>query len=256
MPITCWTFAAGGLALSGIFPFAGFWSKDEIVFVAGEARHGTGPAPGWLGWIVWLAALVTVVVTAWYATRLWLRTFFGAPRGLAAEHPHEPPWPMRAPVVVLAVPSALLGFVAFVPGFGRALGGTGSTLVNLGPEALLPLACLALGAGGAWLVWRRDPEADPARALGPARTVFAEAFYLDAVQDALVVRPVTALARTVRRTDESIVDGAVEGTGAGTLGLGGLLARAHRATLPAAATAVLAGAILLGVAAVVLGVGR
>ena len=67
-----------------------------------------------------------------------------------------------------------------------------------------------------------------------------------------MVRPVFALARAVRRTDESIVDGAVEGTGTGAVGLGGLVAGWHRAGLPRAATAVLGGALVLGLAAIVL----
>jgi NADH-quinone oxidoreductase subunit L len=79
--------------------------------------------------------------------------------------------------------------------------------------------------------------------------VFASAFYLDNVQDALVTRPVTRLAALVRRGDESIVDGAVEATGRGTRDLGGLLSRAHRAALPRAATAVLAAAVLFGLLA-------
>src|SRR5262249_47218408 len=76
----------------------------------------------------------------------------------------------------------------------------------------------------------------------PLRRPLANALYLDAVQEALVVRPVIALARTARRVDESIVDGVVESAGAGALGVGGLLARAHPATLPPAATAALGGA--------------
>jgi NADH-quinone oxidoreductase subunit L len=251
MPMTFWCTTIGLAALVGLPPFAGFWSKDGIVTVAGEARHDAGPAPSWVAWLVWSAALATIVVTAWYAMRFWLRTFFGAPRGPAAELPHEPPWAMRAPVLILAVPSALLGFAAFTPGLRRALGSP-RALVQLGPETLLPLASLALGAGLAWLVWRRDPEADPARVLGPARPVFADAFYVDAVQEALVVRPVARLAAVVRRADESLVDGAVESTGRGATEVGTLLARAHRASLPRAVTAVLAGAVLLGIVAAVL----
>jgi len=249
MPATFWSMTVGLAALVGLPPLAGFWSKDGVLAVAGEAaRAGSGT-----GWLVWVAGLVTVGVTGWYATRLWLRTFFGAPRGEAAEHPHEPPWAMRGPVLVLAVPSALLGFAALAPAFGHRLGGT---LARPALDSLLPFAFLAAGVGLAWAIWRRDPNADPARVLGAARPVFASAFYLDNVQDALVVRPALALARAVRLGDESLVDGAVEATGSGAFGLGGLLGRAHRAALPRAATAVLAGAVLFGLAAVVLGVAR
>jgi NADH-quinone oxidoreductase subunit L len=253
MPVTFWTMTVGLAALVGLPPFAGFWSKDGILATAQSAAvDGSGTA-----WLVWLSGLLTVAVTGWYATRLWLRTFFGVPRGEAAERPHEPPWLMRGPLLVLAVPSALLGLLALGPELGRRLDvPSGGDLFHLEVETLLPLALLAAGVGLAYALWRRQPGADPARALGRARPLFAEAFHLDAVQDALVVRPVLALARAVRRADESFVDGAVEATGHGASGLGALLGRAHRAALPRAATAVLAGAVLFGLVAVVLGVGR
>jgi NADH-quinone oxidoreductase subunit L len=240
MPVTFWSMTIGLAALAGVPPLAGFWSKDEIISVAWAAR-------GWPAALVWLSAVVTVAVTGWYAARLWLRTFFGAPRGPAAEHPHEAPLPMLVPIVALAVPSALLGLAALDAGFMRRLGFDGP--VHLSVAVAVPLACVIAGAGAAWLVWRRDTAVDPARALGPARHVFAEAFHLDAVQDALVVRPVLALARAVRRADESIVDGAVEATGRGTRDLGTLLSAAHRAALPRAATAVLAAAVVFGLVA-------
>jgi NADH-quinone oxidoreductase subunit L len=126
-------------------------------------------------------------------------------------------------------------------------------LVHVGPELVWPLVTLVVGVGLAVLIWRRGPAEDPARALGRLAPVFGTGFYLDAVQDALVVRPVRALARAVRRGDESVVDGAVEATGRGTVLIGGLLAVLHRAGLPRAATAMLAGALLIGLAAVALG---
>jgi NADH-quinone oxidoreductase subunit L len=247
MPVTFWTMTVGLAALVGVPPLAGFWSKDEIISVAWAGR-ADGPAPDWAAWLVWLSAVLTVAVTGWYATRLWLRTFFGPPRGPAAEHPHEPPRAMTVPVVLLAVPSALLGFAGLAPGFMHRLGFEGP--VHLTAALFVPLLFVAAGVVAAWWLWRRDPGTDPARALGPARRVLAEAFYLDAVQDALVVRPVVTLARAVRRTDETVVDGAVEATGRGAGGLGALLGRAHHAALPRAATAVLAGAVLFGVVAV------
>src|SRR5262249_17538478 len=142
------------------------------------------------------------------------------------------------------------------PGFAHRLGF--ATEIHVGAAAsLIPLACLAVGAGGAGLLWRGAAGADPARALGPARVVLAEAFYLDAVQDFLVVRPMLALAPAVRSIDEWVADGAVEATGGGTGWLGALLSGLHRAALPRAATAVLAAAVLFGlVAAVILGGAR
>ncbi len=248
LPVTFWCLTVGLAALAGVPPFAGFWSKDSILAAAFDARHGGGPAAGWVGWLVWLAGLGTALVTAWYATRLWLRTFFGPYRG--ESHVHEAPPAMLWPVILLAVPSALLGLAGLDHAFARRLGAV--SLVHLDAVVLLPLACLVIGAGLAWAGWRRDPATDPATALGPARPVFANAFYLDAVQDTVVVRPVRWLARTVRRTDESIVDGTVESTGRGALGLGGTVQGWHRAALPRAATAVLGGALLIGLAAIIL----
>jgi NADH-quinone oxidoreductase subunit L len=264
MPVTFWSMTIGLGALIGLPPLAGFWSKDAVL----EAAAGE---LGWVAALIYFAGLAAVVVTAWYATRLWLRAFFGRPRSTVRAH--EPPASMSWPVVLLAVPSALLGFVAFVEGFGdRLLTPTppewageyaepvlttpaplraAVELVHIGPELLLPLACLVLGLVGAWAVWQRDTAADPARILGRAGPVFANAFYLDAVQDAVVVRPARALARAVRGGDERAVDGAVEGTGRGAFGLGGGLATLHRAALPRAVSGVLAGAVLIGLAVAV-----
>jgi NADH-quinone oxidoreductase subunit L len=167
-----------------------------------------------------------------------------------APRPLDPPALMHWPVMALAVPSALLGLVALLPD-ARADLALAAPHVSL--SLILALALLVTGALSAWWLWRRRPDSDPAGALGRFRPLLANAFYLDQIQDRLLVRPVRAMASAVRRADESVVDGAVEGTGRGVTGLGGLLARAHRAPLPRAATALLAGAVLIGLAAAILG---
>ncbi|WBB79120.1 NADH-quinone oxidoreductase subunit L [Micromonospora sp. WMMD882] len=270
LPVTFWCTVVGLGALAGLPPLSGFFSKESVLAAAQEAAlHDAGPTPAWVGWLVWLAGLLGVAVTAWYATRLLLRTFLG-PRRAELAHPHDPPALMRWPILLLAVPAALLGLAAFQPAFtdrlaaqtggdlaapsgGELAAPSGGELVHLGPELLPPLALLALGAGLAWWRWRRDPTVDPAATLGPLRPVFASAFRLDDVQRALVVRPVVGLARLARTADEQVVDGAVEGSGRAARGLGGGLAALHRAALPRAAVAVLAGALLIGLAAAVLG---
>ncbi|MGK5443082.1 NADH-quinone oxidoreductase subunit 5 family protein [Micromonospora sp. URMC 105] len=259
MPVTFWCTLIGLGALAGVPPLSGFWSKDGVLAVAeAAALDGAGPAPAWVGWLVWLTGLLGVVVTAWYATRLLLRTFLGEPR-MPLLHPHDPPAAMRWPVLLLAVPAALLGPAAFLPPFADRLLAPANgveadvELVHLGLALLLPTVLLLAGAGLAWAGWRRDRAADPARALGPLRPVFARAFRLDDVQHALVVRPASALARVARTGDEVVVDGLVEGSGRGASGLGGALGALHRAALPRAAAAVLAGALLIGVAAVLIG---
>ncbi len=251
-PVTFWSLTIGLAALVGLPPFSGFFSKESVVGAAYGSAIGHAPAEGhavpvapWAAWLVLVSALLTVLVTGWYATRLWLRTCFGERRSDFT--PHDPPALMRWPLLVLAVPSVLLGLVVAVTSAEWS-----ADLPPFDPPlTLLVLALTGLGAAGAWLVWRRDTAADPAVTLGPARLVFARAFFLDDVQDALVVRPAWAIARAVRSADERLVDGAVEGAGTGALGLGRALAAAHRAGLPGYATAVLAGAVLIGVAAVV-----
>ncbi|MFC0503570.1 NADH-quinone oxidoreductase subunit L [Micromonospora costi] len=266
MPVTFWCTAVGLGALAGVPPLAGFWSKDGVLAVAqAAALDGEGPTPSWVGWLVWLAGLVGVAVTAWYATRLLLRTFLGETR-VPLARPHDAPGTLRWPVLLLAVPAAVLGLAGFAAPFADRLQPEplaspehpsdllpAEPLVHLTPSIVLPVALLLLGAGLAWARWRRDPAADPAAALGPLRPVFAAAFRLDDVQHALVVRPVRALARAVRAGDERVVDGAVEGSGRAASGLGAGLAVLHRAALPRAAAGVLAGALLIGLAAVLIG---
>jgi len=265
LPVTFWSFVVGLGALAGLPPLAGFWSKENVLTAAADATTSGGPAPAWVAWIVWIAALIGVAVTAWYSTRLLLRTFFGSVRARADDWavgfddarydaddlvPHDPPALMRWPVLLLAIPAALLGLAAYLPAFRSALD---LDEPHLGVSIVLPLALLVLGAGTAWSLWWTAPGTDPAAALGRLRPVFANGFYLDGVQHRLVVRPVRALAGLLTNLDRRVVDAAVEGTGTSATRLGTALATAHRAALPRAAVAVFTGALLLGVLAAIYG---
>jgi NADH-quinone oxidoreductase subunit L len=264
MPVTFWSFVVGLGALAGVPPLAGFWSKENVLTAAAHATEtGAGPVPVWVAWLVWLAALLAVGITAWYSTRLLLCAFFGPSREHGPDgpdweigfddaryrqpiSPHDPPGLMRWPLVLLAVPAALLGLAAYAPGFRSALE---MESPHLEVAVVLPLVLLVTGVGTAWWLWSAT-GVDPAGALGPARPVFAAGFHLDAVQDRLVVRPAKALARLVTAADERVVDAAVEGAGTTTSRIGGFFAVAHRIALPDAALVVLFGTLLLGCLAV------
>jgi NADH-quinone oxidoreductase subunit L len=266
MPATFWSFVIGLGALAGLPPLSGFWSKENVLSAAAHATDGGGPTPVWVAWLVWLAALFSVGITAWYATRLLLCAFFGVSRahGPAGPDwevgfddarytrqaaPHDPPLLMRVPILLLAVPAALLGLAAYAPGFRHALELDDP---HLGVTVLLPLVLLAAGAGFAVWIWTATHH-DPAEVLGRARPFLASGFRLDDLQNAYVVRPITALARWVTAADKNVVDAAVEGTGTTTTRVGGLLDAAHRGALPGATLLVLAGAVVLGVLAAWIG---
>ncbi|WP_412541479.1 NADH-quinone oxidoreductase subunit L [Longispora sp. K20-0274] len=235
MPVTFWTMTIGLAALVGLPPVSGFWSKENVL---SQAEH----AEGWQGHLIFIAGMVTVALTAWYSTRLWLRTFFGHYRGEAAK-PHDPPALMRGPLLVLAVPAALFGLLAYDKPLGRALGGD---LLDLNKMTLVALFLTGIGAVAASA---GASHSDPARFLGPLRPLFANAFYFDTVQDYVVVKPVRALARAVGFLDVAVVDGAVEGTGTGSQRVGALVNRLNAPGLPRYATAALAGVLLIAVAA-------
>jgi NADH-quinone oxidoreductase subunit L len=267
MPVTFWSFVAGLGALAGVPPLAGFWSKENVLTAAAHATEGGETAPVWVGWLVWIAALFAVAITAWYATRLLLWGFFGISRAHGPDGPdwevgfddarytqpaapHDPPGLMRWPILLLAIPAVLLGLAAYAPGFRTALE---LDEPHLSVAIVLPLILLAAGATAAWWLWRAVPGVDPALALGRARPLLAAGFRLDDIQDRFLVRPVKALARAVLTIDTRVVDATVEGTGTTTSRVGAALAYAHRLPLPAAAGAVLAGALLLGAVAVLFG---
>jgi len=125
-PITFWTMSAGVFAIAGIPPFAGFFSKDDILY-----RTFTSPNP--LHIVLWLAGLLTAGMTSFYMFRLWFKTFFGEPRidphANAHHSVHESPWIMLLPLVVLALLSVAGGWV----GIPAALGGNNGIERFLGP---------------------------------------------------------------------------------------------------------------------------
>jgi NADH-quinone oxidoreductase subunit L len=107
LPLTFWTMIIGALAMMGVFPLAGFWAKDEIL---GGAYHG-----GY--YVVWVVGIITAFLTAIYMGRLIFLTFFGENRAGAEvqKHLHESPAIMTAPLVILAVPAAIVGLVVGLP---------------------------------------------------------------------------------------------------------------------------------------------
>lgn len=255
MPVTFWSMTVGLAALTGVPPFSGFWTKEGVLGAAEEAASGHGGVEPWVGGVVLVAGLLTTALTGAYAMRLWLRTFFGLYQGSAP--PHDPPPLMRWPVVLLAVPAALGGVIVLwtVPQEGAGWFGYVSSdqlaqfespgRFTLHPVLALGATALTLfGAAVTWWRWRRK---DPAM---PGADLYATGFGLDAVQRALVVRPVTVLAGVVRAFDARAIGGAVLGTGRGALVLGRVLAGGHARGLGGYVTTTLAGGVVLAVLAV------
>ena len=267
MPVTFLTMTVGLAALAGLPPFAGFFSKESVLGAAEEtALHGEGPAARWTGWLVLIVGLLTVAVTAAYVARLWLMTFLGTRRGAVAAHEASPA--MRWPLVALAVPTVVLGLVglreSWLPswatlGIARERAGvlvaTGSgevaqSALHFGAvTSALSVGLAVLGAAAAWLAWRRDPAADPTAALR-VRPALERAFWVDEVYDRVAVQPVRTLARSVRWADDTVLGGAVRGTGSGASGLGRLVTLTQQGNVQTYLTGVLAGVLLLALGVV------
>jgi NADH-quinone oxidoreductase subunit L len=256
MPVAYGSMTVGLLALAGIPPLSGFFGKESVLGAAYTA-HGQFSAPGR---IVLVVGLITAGLTAAYALRLWLGMFHGP--FPAAPHEHEErieaPQTELIPLVLLSIPSACLGLVVvFGTGFARMIGGwsgeagslLGASATDLWPEGFTTLLALliALGFGGlVYLVWRRDPEADPAVALlGPARGVLLEGFRFDALIGLLVLRPVRSAAKLVAFLDENVVDAYVRGSGVGARGLGTLLRRLQTGSVQFYLTCLFLGVLVM-----------
>ena len=206
MPITFWTFVAGGFALSG-FPLitAGFWSKDEIL---AHAWHEFS-LEGVVSWpfFVWLLLTIAAFLTAFYTGRQICLTFLGKPRSHHAEHAHETPFSMTVPLMLLAFFALTLGFAGIpeeIIGEGRnwfhhfvghEFAATPLSVPVMLLSSLLAVGGLFLG----WLVYGRKPLAagqpDPlVKVLGPVHTVLKNKYYFDELYHATFVRGAIALA--------------------------------------------------------------
>jgi NADH-quinone oxidoreductase subunit L len=204
MPVTFWTFLIGSAALAGIPPFAGFWSKDEIISTAFKEGH----------YLLWAVALLTAIITAFYMTRAILLTFFGTYRGHG--HPHESPWVMTAPLVLLAGLSAgagLLGAPQLNAVFASWVhfGATSQKPFEYGFAAISILGATA-GLALGYRVYARWRVPDPLRALGPAYSLLDRKYYLDEIYMRGVVGPVQyKLSAAVDWFNTYVLDGIVHG---------------------------------------------
>jgi NADH-quinone oxidoreductase subunit L len=241
IPWTFWTFVIGTLAIAGIYPFAGFFSKDEILLGAWSAH-----APVLFG-----LALFTALLTAFYMWRLLSLTFFGHFRGGhdVEHHVHESPWSMLGPLVLLAVGSATVGFVK-VPHIIEAV--FRLPVENEPHVAWLPyLASAAAMAGivAAYYLYVlfTDLPAKVAASLAPLYRLFAAKYYFDTVYYAFVDRVVVKGSDAVlwRRVDAGAIDGAVNTTGTLVDGFAGVLRFMQTGLVRTYAFFILGGAVAL-----------
>ncbi|MFJ5271303.1 NADH-quinone oxidoreductase subunit L [Streptomyces sp. NPDC088358] len=293
VPDAYWTMTVALLALAAIPPFSGFFSKEAVLGAAEHVATGhTEHAPGAAGWIVLVAGLITAVLTAAYATRLWLLAFRG--RGTEAPDHGRQPVTMTAVLWVLAVPSLAFGLLYgtlpdwfdgrdLTPVLTTSVLGTGLALVGglvtygAWRQTTVLAARVPLGAVAAHpdadagqveaeaiashepafgdVAYAPDP-ADPGRLLlGPLHRHAAVGFHLDAVYTVLFVRPVQAGASLVRFLDREVVDTYVRAAGAVPRWLGAAVRRAQTGNVQTYVSALLAGTVVLVVAALLVATG-
>jgi NADH-quinone oxidoreductase subunit L len=224
MPRTYWTFVVGALSLAGIFPLAGFWSKDEILATLGFEGYTA---------VMWIA-VAGAFVTAFYMTRAVALTFHGEYKGHG--HPHESPRVMTGPLIALAIPSVLFGLLN-IPGVELPVIGNftewlavravpmgdhhaeGIDFLLAGAGLLAALVGIALG----WLVWGkdRDTQAERDRFQIPALyPLLRNKYFVDDLADGVVAGTMGPLARFTNWVNDHVIDGIVNGVGLLTRGLG------------------------------------
>ncbi len=285
MRVTYLTFLSGSLALAGIFPFAGFWSKDEVLYEA--LVHGLGGETGATTLLLlgYAMGLLAVVFTAFYTFRMVLLTFHGEPRTDAAEDPKSVGFSVKFPLAVLGILAAVLGFVnmgflknvvgekllllhewlngAFLAGGEEALEAlsahhyavllhdfAGYSANSLGPlvPGIISLGLALAGAGTAYYLYSGpDPEPHTEK-LGAIRTLLMNNYYQDEYQVWLARGVTEPLSRVADKFDQGIIDGIVNGAGSVSLFTGDRLRRIQTGVVSNYATLLTLGLTLLLVA--------
>lgn len=220
LPVTHITFLLGCLAIAGVPPFSGFFSKDEILTAAFEKNP-----------VYYIIGVAGAMMTAFYMFRLYATTFLGKFRGTSDQehHLHESPALITIPLILLAILATVGGFVGIPEIFaknahllGRFLqpvfAGDNTGLTEPGIEPGLEWMLMGISAGlaiiiviFAWLRFSRKPELGEPAGFGK---LLARKWYVDELYDAIIVRPINALADFLNRViEKNVIDGMVNGAG-------------------------------------------
>jgi NADH-quinone oxidoreductase subunit L len=246
MPVTFWTMTTAVIAIAGIWPFAGFFSKDAILYSAFQQ--------GSLGKVLYFVGLVTAALTAFYMFRLWYLTFTGESRDPHA-HPHESPWSMLGPLVILAVLSICGGWIG-IDRFGSFLSAvTGPTIdpaTAPGGKSLdlgLSIVAVAVAVLG-WFIAhsfygkRTERPTQLAAALPGGYKLLSHKYYVDEFYGATVIKPLMAISTYLLGifVDKVILGGAAWLLGGTATFAGALLQRWQSGNLRSYAAWLAAGA--------------
>ena len=263
IPVTFWTMTAAVFAISGIPPFAGFFSKDEILYQTFLSPNG--------GKVLWFVGLATAGLTSFYMFRLWYMTFFGETRYKEPEHPehgghghdggiHESPWVMLLPLVVLGILSVIGGWLGIPEAMGghNLIGQFLDPLLGAGREGSSSLALTlalvsTLTAGLGWLaahvMYYVKPELPEAMA-GKIRGVYAlvaNKYLVDEIYGALLVTPLMVVAKYLLQglLDTGLIGGASYGSAYTTQGIGAIVQRVQSGNIRSYAGWLALGAAVL-----------
>ena len=220
MPVTFWTFTIGALALSGIPPFAGFYSKDSILAQCLEQKN----------YLLFAVAVFVAGLTAFYTFRLFFVVFFGKEKTDHAKHAHESPLIITAPLVILAIFATIGGFIGITNNYGSQFAADHETL-SLTQQLLEPLHTpvpMLIGIGvalaGIFLAFSlyKNGDKDPLPAkLGGLATAMKNKFYFDELYEATFIRAHDFLAAVADWIDRWILEGAIIGAIRGGTDLSG-----------------------------------
>src|SRR5574341_750389 len=221
MPVTAWTFLIAALANAGIFPLAGFWSKDEILYGAIAGGHVA----------VWVLGAGGAFLTAFYMLRCYYVVFEGRSRvdAHAAHHLHESPLVMTAPLVILAAFSAGVGFIGYPPEHGAyhrfvepVFAAAKETAAHAALVGELPMMIVSLAIALAGVVlalrfyhWRPETPARMVERYPKAYRVLLHKYFVDEAYEALFVEPIRSGSVWLwRKFDDLVIDGSVNGVAA------------------------------------------